>query len=354
MIGLVVSVVVEPFWRGARPVRVIWLVLVAEVVLTLVWASTLSFFGLAHLVYLLATVVPACVAITALSSGPGRRWLRTRVGAVVGVALLIPPLAGLYATHVEPFWLRVDRVEVPVEAGAGIRVGVLADLQTTSIGGHEREAVAALIDQDPDLVVVPGDLWQTDDEDIAADWPMWADLLSELVDAVGPVVIVEGNTDHIGWIELIAERSGAVALYDRVEVFDIDGTSVAIGGTRDVDDTPAGATLRAMEELVGADRGGAITIALTHRPDILDWLPGRVDLVVTGHTHGGQIQVPFVGPLMTATSAPRHVAAGGLHAVDGQLIYVSTGVGLERRDAPQVRFGVRPSVGILDLVAPRG
>jgi hypothetical protein len=46
---------------------------------------------------------------------------------------------------------------------------------------------------------------------------------------------------------------------------------------------------------------------------------------------------------------PRHVAAGGLHTIDGIPIYLSNGVGLERADAPQVRLGDRPSVGVVTL-----
>jgi predicted MPP superfamily phosphohydrolase len=314
------------------------------------WASNLSFFGVAHLAYLLATVVPVGVFASLVATGPGRHRLSTWPGRVIGAGVLVPAVLGLYASHVEPFWLRVDRVDVPVDAAGGLRIGVLADLQTRDIGDHERDAVAALIDQDPDLVVVPGDLWQTDDAFIAAEWGRWADLMTVLVDAVGTVVIVEGNTDHIGWIELIAEQSGAIALYDEVETFTIDGATVVVGGTRDLATVPAGPSLRAMEELIAVERDDVVTIALTHRPDIIEWLPGQVDLIVTGHTHGGQIQLPFIGPLITASSVPRHIAAGGLNEIDGHQIYVSTGVGLERSDAPQVRFGVRPSVGILDLV----
>ena len=52
---------------------------------------------------------------------------------------------------------------------------------------------------------------------------------------------------------------------------------------------------------------------------------------------------------MTLTSVPRPIAAGGLHDLDGNAIYVGRGVGLERAQAPQVRFGVRPNIGILTL-----
>ncbi|MDE0223120.1 MAG: hypothetical protein OXJ90_27900, partial [Spirochaetaceae bacterium] len=54
------------------------------------------------------------------------------------------------------------------------------------------------------------------------------------------------------------------------------------------------------------------------------------------------------------TGVPRHVAAGGLHELYGTPIYVSTGVGRERGNAPQLRLGVRPSIGIIDLVPSGG
>ncbi len=90
---------------------------------------------------------------------------------------------------------------------------------------------------------------------------------------------------------------------------------------------------------------------MPHRPDPL-WTPGtdsRIDLLVSGHTHGGQVSVPFFGPPITLSSVPRDVAAGGLHVVDGRRIYVSRGVGLERGTAPRIRFRVPPEVSLLTL-----
>ena len=87
---------------------------------------------------------------------------------------------------------------------------------------------------------------------------------------------------------------------------------------------------------------------MSHRPDTVLELPpdSRVDLTVAGHTHGGQIVLPGFGPLVTLSDVPRSVARGGLHTVDGNRIYVSPGVGLQRGQAPQVRlFSPPPSVG---------
>ncbi|MEO0493982.1 MAG: metallophosphoesterase [Actinomycetota bacterium] len=319
-------------------------------VVTLLWLSRLGFFGVAHVVYLLATVVPACVLVGVLAVPAGRARVRTRGGGAVAVVLALPALLGLYASHVEPFWLRVDRVDVATDAGEGLRIGVLADLQTPEVGAYERGAVAELLASEPDLILIPGDLWQMSDEQIVDDWPIFSDLVAQMVDAVGHVVIVEGDTDHIGWLDRIGERTGALVAHDRVARLDVAGTTVFVGGTQLLPGAPTTPSAVALAELAAAESDEVLTIAVSHRPDVVTWLPGAVDLVVAGHTHGGQIQIPFFGPPVTFSDVPRSVAAGGLHEIDGQTIYVSTGVGRERKDAPQIRFNARPSIGVLDLV----
>ena len=104
-------------------------------------------------------------------------------------------------------------------------------------------------------------------------------------------------------------------------------------------------------ELLGEPEDGAITVLLSHRPDTVLELPeaSRVDLTVAGHTHGGQVVLPLVGPLVHNTAVPRDAARGGLHEVDGNALYIGPGVGLVRGLAPQVRFLSRPAVAILTL-----
>lgn len=87
------------------------------------------------------------------------------------------------------------------------------------------------------------------------------------------------------------------------------------------------------------------------RPDaIYDLKPSsRIDLVVAGHTHGGQVVVPGFGPLITLSHVPRHIAAGGLHEMDGNRIYVSRGAGSEQGQAPRLRLFCPPEVSILEV-----
>jgi predicted MPP superfamily phosphohydrolase len=113
--------------------------------------------------------------------------------------------------------------------------------------------------------------------------------------------------------------------------------------------TPAARrTIAALQDAPGADD---VRILLAHRPDpLLRLAPdSRVDLLVAGHTHGGQIQLPLYGPFRTASTLPREICGGGLHTLDGRRIYVSRGIGVERGEAPKLRFNAPPEVSLLEL-----
>ncbi|MYA84113.1 MAG: hypothetical protein F4Y12_00860 [Acidimicrobiaceae bacterium] len=302
-------------------------------------------FTLIHVVYLVLVVgVPLAGAIVLTFA---RERSRAITALCLAAQLAIP--VGIYATHIEPFWLRTDSVELSV-AGVGerIRVGVLADLQTTEIGSYENEAVDQLIEAAPDMVLIPGDLYQFDEDVFDERAPQFSEVIQRLVDAASTVFLVSGNTDTVAGLRAITEGTGARVLDNEVETLVVNGTVVSVGGTTLFSDERA--AQRVADRLSDDDQAG-VRILLAHKPDAIELLEGRsVDLLVSGHTHGGQVSLPFFGPPLTLSDVPRHVAAGGLHELEGTAVYVSTGVGRERDNAPQLRFGVRPSIGIIDLV----
>jgi predicted MPP superfamily phosphohydrolase len=100
-------------------------------------------------------------------------------------------------------------------------------------------------------------------------------------------------------------------------------------------------------EVAAADR---FQVVVGHSPD---FALGRVDadLLVAGHTHGGQVQLPFVGPIITHSLVPRRWASGTTELDGGRTLVVSRGIGMERNYAPRLRFFCRPEIVVID-VAP--
>lgn len=306
-------------------------------------------FVIVHVAYLGVVVTLPIVAVGLLARTvrrPAARWVRP----ALAVALLPVPI-GIYATHVEPYWLRVDHLAVPLPAAragsAPVTVGVLSDLQTTGVGPYERRVVDRLMATRPDVILLPGDLFQgpADDHDVAALRALLGDLR-----APGGVYFVQGDCEGPDYRDLLAGLDITV-LDDQVVTTRVRDRTLHIGGTRlDFRGTGAEEVRTELQRAPDED----VTILLSHRPDTVLRLPAssRIDLTVAGHTHGGQVVVPGIGPLMTLSEVPRHIARGGLGTVDGNRIYVSPGIGLERGHAPQVRLGNRPALGILTLDGP--
>lgn len=361
---LAVPVLIGTVWVTARhlsgPAAALVELLVAALVglgqLAVIRRAGGDHFDAMAVVYLdLVLTLPLVAATLLLGGVVGRRWGLPRLGRVATVGAVVVMLAaplGFYATHVEPYAVSVERVALalpPERAGDDtLRIGVITDLQTTEIGGYERRALRLLDDADPDLVLVGGDLFQGTPRQLSDNWDALRDLFTG-VDAPAGVYVVEGDTDDAQTLADLFAGTSVTYLWNQVVEIQVGDRTVRIAllGNNRGRDYQAG--MAAIAELTAAPPS-TVTIALGHRPDwVFDVPDGAVDLVVAGHTHGGQIQLPVIGPLMTLTEVPRDVAAGGLHEVGGTPIYVSHGVGHEQQGAPQIRFLAPPNVGLVEL-----
>ena len=77
-----------------------------------------------------------------------------------------------------------------------------------------------------------------------------------------------------------------------------------------------------------------------------------VDLYLAGHTHGGQIALPFYGPVITFSRYGRQYARGEFH-VGATTLYVSRGLGFEGGGAPRARFLARPEIVVVEVTGAR-
>lgn len=319
----------------------------------LLMALGFNFFGLMHALHLvLAAALPLAAAALLAFRVRGRLHMSASAVIMLVVAAIVPPALAAYAQLIETRRLQVETatLEVPPQrAGAApLRIGILADLQTDRISEFEQRAVDALLEQSPDLILIPGDLFQGWPRQFQQTLPDFKALLQRLHAPAG-VYFVEGDCERQPWLELLLEGSSIQTLRNQIIAIHLHDRTITIGGTQ-LDPHAAGtvSTIQRLDSQPGKDD---LRILVSHRPDVLFHLPAdsRIDLVVAGHTHGGQVQLPGFGPPITLSQVDRQICAGGLHEHRGNTIYVSRGLGHERGQAPRLRFMCPPEVTLLTI-----
>lgn len=283
----------------------------------------------------------------------------TLVHLATAVACIIVATGAFMAMWVAPNRLRLTRVDAPIhdlaEPFVGYTIAVLSDLHyggTRAPGAVVRQAVALTRATRPDVIVLLGDYgisyWaipRTSRRLYAWAMRALAPILREL-HAPDGVIATIGNHDHEG--DLGAVRDWLRALGALVLVN--DHVLVARGDARlaiaAVDDYKYGA-IDARRALAGVP-DDVPRIVLSHNPDGVRALAPdvRVDLVLAGHTHGGQVVLPWLGaPLRHATVCGRHTASGWVPNARAPL-YVSRGVG----SMMPIRISCPPEVVAVRLV----
>lgn len=261
----------------------------------------------------------------------------------LGALLAAVVTLGIYAFafHIEPYRLEVNHYEIVTERlEEPLRIVLLADIQTDSIGDHERRALRIAREANADLILLAGDYLQCSSKrQLAEQTPLFRRLLNDppLRAPLG-VHAVAGNCEYgREWTPLF-EGTG-VKTYE-------DSTSVDVGPLRlsllSFNDGRLGRTIEREDE--------RFHIAMGHYPDFALRAPVAADLLVAGHCHGGQVRVPGFGPPITLSSVPR-AWTQGMTALDGdRKLIVSRGIGMERGYAPRLRFLCRPEVIVIDLM----
>ena len=264
-------------------------------------------------------------------------WLRE-------VSKLLSVVCGAVAFDaflIEPTWLDVSHRQIASEKlTRPLRVVVIADLQTDRFGDYERRVLRLAADQEPDLLLFAGDYVHCHNRNarysVAREINEYLRGLELTVPA--GMFAVQGNIDDERWHGAF-EGSGVTAVHD-TQCFETGGLLLTCLSRRD--SFHSGLTIE-------NDQPGKFHIVLGHSPN---FALGRVqaDLLLAGHTHGGQVRLPFVGPLLTLANVPRSWAAGLTELPSGGKLLVSRGIGMERGSAPRLRFLCRPELAVIELV----
>ena len=258
----------------------------------------------------------------------------------------------------EPGALRLARIDLPIEglspAFDGFTLAHITDLHLRRGERITRQLLEVLRWVRPDAVAVTGDL--LDDREGVA---QLARLLAVLA-RMSPVYAVLGDNDYeevlpLGHLLGVLERAGCRVLRNQADVVWRDGAALAILGvedphTRRADLLAAAADRERRLRAAGGAGGGRLqhvpTVLLAHSPEIApEAAEAGIDVVLAGHTHGGQICLPWFGALVTNSRLGRRFASG-LCTADKTRVYVNRGIGTARLPA---RLFCPPEVAVIRL-----
>jgi hypothetical protein len=238
--------------------------------------------------------------------------------------------------------LEIERLAAPLE---GLRIAHLSDLHFSGRIGkaYFQEAVRLANEFSPELVAITGDLIDKND---CIDWI--PDTLGRLQSRYG-VYFVLGNhdlwMDHRRLRRMLSE-CGLIDVGGRWLETSVRGEPVVVAGNELPWFSPPA-------DLAAAPRqsatGHPLRVALCHSPDQFQWSQANdVDLMLAGHTHGGQIRFPIVGPVVAPSWWGVKHACGTFHAPP-TVMHVSRGVSAKT----PLRLNCPPELGCLVLHAPR-
>ena len=239
---------------------------------------------------------------------------------------------------IEPNKLEISRITIYSDKiDQSLKVVFLADIQTDSPGQAEARVFDLARAENPDLVLFSGDYIQlANPVEYARGIEVLQAILNDSnLDPPLGAYAVQGNVDKIGW-EKIFEGS-EVQTIASTSNFEFD--SIILTGLSYQDAGNTGLSLPGAEKF---------HLVLGHSPN---YSMGEIDadLLLAGHTHGGQVQLPGIGPLLTLSGVPRDWASGLTEIHPGQYLLVSRGIGLERGNAPRLRFLCRPELIVIYL-----
>ena len=288
------------------------------------------------------------------SPGPmrwGKRpvW-RKRIRIAIAVLLLFIVCLAIWGTLIEPNRLIVHQETIKIENWPkeliGLRIAVVSDLHTGAPFINDRK-LKDIVDKtntlNPDLIVLLGDYMSPNSwHSHRVEPEVTAAALKNLKAPLG-VYSILGN--HDWWysgpkVRRALEESGIIVLDDEVKQIRWHDKSFWLVGLADFWTRP-----QFIFETIAKVPPGSTMIALTHNPDIFSRLPQDVPLLLAGHTHGGQVNIPLIGAPVVPSDFGSRYAAGHVFE-NGHHLFVTTGIGTS---ILPVRFRVTPEIAILTI-----
>ena len=277
-----------------------------------------------------------------------KRIIALAVVAAILLALIIWTAWGNTALQLNTYTISSERLP---EAFDGYRIAHVSDLHNAELGKDNEKLLNMLREAKPDIIAITGDLIDSRHTDI--------DIALQFTKAameIAPCYYVTGNhearvSEYYELRDGLIEQGVVVLDDERIEL-ELSGKTIALLGVNDPSfqtDYLFGDSETVMQGKLQeiSDEENEFTILLSHRPELFGvYADSNMDLVLSGHAHGGQFRLPFVGGLVAPNQGlfPKYDA--GLYTEENTNMIVSRGIG---NSILPFRFNNRPEVILIDL-----
>lgn len=236
------------------------------------------------------------------------------------------------------------------DAFDGYRIAQVSDLHNAEFGDRNQRLLEMLREAEPDMIAITGDLIDSRKTNIAV-----ALAFAEEAVKFAPCYYVSGNHEarvsEYQELKTGLEAAGVTVLDDAQVKIEVSGESITVIGVNDPSfhadylTSDAAVMDRKLSELSSEDAG--FTILLSHRPELFDTYAAHdMDLVLTGHAHGGQFRLPLIGGLIAPNQGLFPKYDDGLYSEGNTNMIVSRGLG---NSIIPFRFNNRPEVVLIEL-----
>lgn len=236
------------------------------------------------------------------------------------------------------------------DAFDGYRIAQVSDLHNAEFGDRNQRLLEMLREAEPDMIAITGDLIDSRKTNIAV-----ALAFAEEAVKFAPCYYVSGNHEarvsEYQDLKTGLEAAGVTVLDDAQVKIEVSGESITVIGVNDPSfhadylTSDAAVMDRKLSELSSEDAGFAIL--LSHRPELFDtYVAHDMDLILTGHAHGGQFRLPLIGGLIAPNQGLFPKYNDGLYSEGNTNMIVSRGLG---NSIIPFRFNNRPEVVLIEL-----
>ena len=279
-----------------------------------------------------------------------KKFIFPAVVAIVLVALVIGIAWGNTALELNTYTISSSKLPQSFD---GYRIAHVSDLHNTEMGKDNEKLLAMLRDAAPDMIAVTGDLIDSRNTDIE----VALQFVREAV-KIAPCYYVTGNHEarisEYDELKEAMEAAGVTVLKDAQTEISLTGEFITLIGVNDPSyqtdylfgDAKTVMNTKLEELHTEQDR---FTILLSHRPELFDtYADHSIDLVLSGHAHGGQFRLPFIGGLVAPNQGLFPEYDAGIYTEGNTNMFVSRGVG---NSILPFRINNRPEVILIELQA---